>query len=37
MDATTERLVDYTMGVRFEDLPAETVTATKQRILDTLG
>lgn len=37
MDATTERLVDYTMGVRFEDLPVETVTATKQRILDTLG
>lgn len=37
MDATTERLVDYTMGVRYEDIPAETVTAVKQRILDTLG
>ncbi len=37
MDATTERLVDYTMGVRYEDLPVETVTAVKQRILDTLG
>ena len=37
MDATTERLVDYTMGVRYEDLPAKTVTAVKQRVLDTLG
>ena len=37
MDATTEKLVDYTMGVRYEDLPIETVIAAKQRILDTLG
>ena len=37
MDATTERLVDYTMGVRYEDLPAKKVTAVKQRVLDTLG
>ena len=37
MDATTERLVDYTMSVRYEDLPIETVIAAKQRILDTLG
>ena len=37
MDATTEKLVDYTMGVRYEDLPVKTVMATKQRILDTLG
>ena len=27
MDATTERLVDYTMSVRYEDLPIETVIA----------
>lgn len=37
MDATTEKLVDYAMGVRFEDLPAETVSACQHRILDTLG
>ena len=37
MDATTARLVDYAMGVRFEDLPAATLTAVKQRVLDTLG
>ncbi|MFT5450299.1 MAG: 2-methylcitrate dehydratase [Gammaproteobacteria bacterium] len=37
MDATTERLVDYALGVTYEDLSAETVTATKQRLLDTLG
>ncbi len=35
MDATTERLVDYTMGVRYEDIPAETVKAVKQRGLGT--
>jgi len=29
MGATTEKLVDYAMGVTYEDLPAETVTATK--------
>ena len=27
MDATTQRLVDYTMSVRYEDLPIETVIA----------
>ncbi|MBL4720277.1 MAG: MmgE/PrpD family protein, partial [Alphaproteobacteria bacterium] len=37
MDATTEKLVDYAMGVRYEDMSAEIVAATKQRILDTLG
>ena len=37
MDATTKRLVDYALKVRYEDLSAETVAATKQRILDTLG
>ncbi len=37
MDATTEKLVDYTFGVKFDNLPIETVRATKQRILDTLG
>ena len=37
MDATTEKLVDYTLGVRYEDISAETVAACKLRILDTLG
>ncbi len=37
MDATTAKLVDYAMSVRFEDLPPGTVSACKQRILDTLG
>lgn len=37
MDATTRKLVDYTLSVRFEDL-SDTVTAgCKDRILDTLG
>lgn len=37
MDATTEKLVDYTLAVRFEELADDTVSACKQRILDTLG
>jgi len=37
MDATTERLVDYTLNMRYEDLPAITVDACKRRLLDTLG
>lgn len=37
MDATTEKLVDYTLGARYEDLPASTVDACKRRLLDTLG
>lgn len=37
MDTTTEKLVDYALGVRYEDLTDATVAATKQRILDTLG
>jgi len=37
MDATTERLVDYTLGARFEDLPDAVSAAAKNRILDTLG
>lgn len=37
MDATTEKLVDYTLGTRFEDLPASVTAAAKDRILDTLG
>lgn len=37
MDATTERLVDYAMGVEFETLPASTVAACRQRLMDTLG
>lgn len=37
MDATTEKLVDYTMSVRYEDLPLSVVEACKRRLLDTLG
>lgn len=37
MDATTELLVEYTQGTRFEDLPAPVAAAAKDRILDTLG
>ena len=37
MDATTEKLVDYTLNTRYEDLPASTVDACKRRLLDTLG
>jgi len=37
MDATTEKLVDYTLALRFEELADDTVSACKQRILDTLG
>ncbi len=37
MDATTEKLVDYTLGTRFEDLPDAVSAAAKDRILDTLG
>ena len=37
MDATTEKLVDYTLATRFEDLPPNVVTACTDRILDTLG
>ena len=37
MDATTEKLVDYTLATRFETLSPEVVAACKDRILDTLG
>ena len=37
MDATTEKLVDYTLNTRYEDLPASTIDACKRRLLDTLG
>ena len=37
MDATTAKLVDYTLATRFEDLPAATVEATRMRVLDTLA
>jgi len=37
MDATTEKLVDYTLGTRFEDLSDKVTAACKDRILDTLG
>lgn len=37
MDATTERLVDYALGVRYDDIAPGVVAACKDRILDTLG
>ncbi len=37
MDATTERLVDYARGTRYEDIAPDVVAACKDRILDTLG
>src|SRR5688572_26326855 len=37
MDATTEKLVDYALGVRYEDLSPGAVAACKARLLDTLG
>lgn len=37
MDATTEKLVDYALSTRYEDLSPEVVAAAKDRILDTLG
>jgi len=37
MDATTEKLVDYAINVRYDSLPACIVEACKLRILDTLG
>ena len=37
MDATTERLVDYALGVNYEDIAPEIVAGTKTRLLDTLG
>ncbi|MBO43226.1 MAG: hypothetical protein CMM28_05835 [Rhodospirillaceae bacterium] len=37
MDATSERLVDYTLQTRFEDLTPEIIAECKRRLLDTLG
>ncbi|MBL24098.1 MAG: hypothetical protein CMM48_09380 [Rhodospirillaceae bacterium] len=37
MDPTTERLVDYTLATRFEDLSEPVIIACKDRLLDTLG
>jgi 2-methylcitrate dehydratase len=36
-DATIRRIADYTVGLRFEDIPADAVHACKRRIADTLG
>ena len=33
----TERLVDYTLGLRYEDIPPEVIERTKQLFLDFLG
>ncbi len=33
----TDRLADFALGTRFEDLPAEVVKEAKRRLLDTLG
>ena len=37
MDATSERLVDYTLQARFEDLTPAIIGECKIRVLDTLG
>ena len=37
MDATYERLGDYTLQTQFEDLTPEIIAECKRRILDTLG
>jgi len=37
MDATTERLVDYTLQARYEDLSPAILAECKLRLLDTLG
>ena len=37
MNALEQRLVDYTLGLRFEDLSEATRHQARRRILDTLG
>lgn len=37
MDATTEKLVDYTLQTDYDDLPESVTAACKDRVLDTLG
>ncbi len=37
MDPTTERLVDYALAVRYEDIADSVIAGCKDRILDTLG
>ena len=37
MDATTERLVDFALRPEFSALPAETLHACKQHVIDTLA
>jgi 2-methylcitrate dehydratase len=37
MDATTERLTDYTCGLTYEALSPETVRQVKRTVIDTLG
>lgn len=37
MDATTEKLVEYTLTTGYDDLPDAVTAACKDRILDTLG
>ena len=37
MDTTTERLVDYTLSARYEDMSSEAIETCKTRLLDTLG
>lgn len=37
MDRTANRLVEYTLSQRYEDLPPEVVKAAKRRVVDSLG
>ncbi|MCC6531196.1 MAG: MmgE/PrpD family protein [Burkholderiales bacterium] len=37
MDASTAKLVDYALAVRYDALPAATIAACKTRLLDSLG
>ena len=37
MDSTLKKLTDFTLGLRYEDLPPEAIQAAKRRVLDTLA
>ena len=37
MDAMIERLADYAVGLRYEELPGEALHECKRRLIDTLG
>ena len=37
MDGTTQRIVDFALGLRYEDLPADVVRAAAMRVFDSVG